>query len=90
MAERNLTQLQAILKSLNGESWSRLEPFCPSVLRSLHSTRINYSLLHTLAQFWDAKKHVFRFGVVELCPLPEEFEALLGYNLDLSCQLALP
>ena len=90
MAEGSFPQLQAIMKSLDGESWSRLEPFRLPVLRSLHHTRINYPFLHTLAQFWDARKHVFRFGTVELCPLPEEFEALLGYNLDPTCQLAIP
>ena len=90
MAEGSFPQLQAIMKSLDGESWSRLEPFRLPVLRSLHHTRINYLFLHTLAQFWDARKHVFRFGTVELCPLPEEFEALLGYKLDPTCQLAIP
>ena len=90
MAEGSFPQLLVIMKSLDGESWSRLEPFWLPVLRSLYHTRINYSLLHTLAQFWDAHKHVFRFGTVELYPLPEEFEALLGYNLDPTCQLAIP
>ena len=90
MAEGSFPQLQAIMKSLDGESWSRLEPFRLPVLRSLHHTRINHPFLHTLAQFWDVQKHVFRFGTVELCPLPEEFEALLGYNLDPTCQLAIP
>ena len=90
MAEGSFPQLQTIMKSLDGESWSRLEPFRLPVLRSVHHTRINYPFLHTLAHFWDARKHVFRFGTVELCPLPEEFEALLGYNLDPTCQLAIP
>ena len=90
MAEGSFPQLQTIMKSLDGESWSRLEPFRLPVLRSVHHTRINYPFLHTLVHFWDARKHVFRFGTVELCPLPEEFEALLGYNLDPTCQLAIP
>ena len=90
MAEGSFPQLLAIVKSLDGESWSRLEPFRLPVLRSLHHTRINYPLLHTLAQFWDVRKPVFWFGTVELCPLPEEFEALLGQNSDPACQLAIP
>ena len=90
MAEGSSPQLLAIMKILDGESWSRLEPFQLPVLRYLHHTRINYPLLHTLAQFWDMRKHVFRFGTVELCPLPEEFEALFVYNLDPTCQLAIP
>ena len=90
MAEGSFPQLLAIMKRLDGESWSRLEPFQLPILRSLHHTWINYPLLHTLAQFWDVRKHVFWFGTVELCPLPEEFEALLGCNLDPTCQLAVP
>ena len=90
MAEGSFPQLLAIMKSLDGESWSRLEPFRLPILLSLHHTRINYPLLHTLTQFWDVRKHVFQFGTVELCPLPEEFEALLGCNLDPTCQLAVP
>ena len=27
---------------------------------------------------------------MEICPLPEEFEAFLGCSLDSSCQLAIP
>ena len=32
---------------------------------------------------WDPNHHVFRFGNNEVCPLPEEFSAILGWPLML-------
>lgn len=90
MFERSLKQLQLILKNIDEGAWSRLEPFHLSVFRSLYARRINYSFLHILAQFWDSQKHVFRFNMVELCPLPEEFEAILGSRLDSSRLIVVP
>lgn len=90
MTERSLKQMQLLLKSLDGGSWSRLEPFHLSVFRSLHARRINYPFLHVLAEFWDSQKHVFRFNNVELCPLPEEFAAILGSQLDSARQIVIP
>lgn len=78
------------MKSLDGESWARLEPFHLSIFRSMHARRINFSFLHVLAQFWDPQKYIFRFNAVELCPLPEEFEAILGCQLDSSYQITIP
>ena len=90
MSERNLKQLQPILKSLNGELWVRLDPFHLSVFRSIHARKINFSFLHVVAEFWDPKDHVFRFNMVELCPLPEEFEAILGSQSDSGYQIVIP
>ena len=90
MTERNLKQLQSILKILDGGSWSWLEPFHLSVFRSMYARRINYPFLHVVAEFWDSKDHIFRFNMVELCPLPEEFEAILGSESNYVCQIATP
>ena len=90
MSERSLKTLQPVLKSLGGESWLRLNPFHLSVLRSMHTRKINFSFLHIVAEFWDPKNHVFRFNTVEISPLPEEFEAILGLQLDSACQIAIP
>ena len=90
MSERSLKQLQSILKNLDGGAWSRLELFYLSVFRSLHARRINYPFLHVLAQFWDSQKHIFKFNTVELCPLQEEFEAIIGSRLDFTCQIVIP
>ena len=56
----------------------------------MYARRINYPFLHVVAEFWDSKDHVFRFNMVELYPLPEEFEAILGSQLDSTCQIATP
>ena len=85
MTDKSLKLLQPILKSLNGESWVKLDPFHLSVFQSMYARRINYPFLHVVVEFWDSKDHVFRFNMVELCPLPEEFEAILGSQLDSAC-----
>ena len=90
MSERNLKQLQPILKNLDGGAWSWLEPFHLFVFQSMYAKRINYPFLHVVAEFWDSKDHVFRFNTVELYPLPEEFEAILGSQSDSACQIATP
>ena len=90
MTERNLKQLQSILKILDGGAWSRLEPFHLSIFRSMYVIRVNYLFLHVVAEFWDSKDHVFRFNTVELYPLPEEFKAILGSQSDSACQIAIP
>ena len=90
MSERSLKQLQSILKNLDGGAWSRLEPFHLSVFQSMYARRINYSFLHVVIEFWDSKDHIFRFNTVELYPLPEEFEAILGSQSDSACQIATP
>ena len=90
MSERSLKQLQLILKNLDGGAWSRLEPFHLSVFRSMYARMINYPFLYVVAKFWDSKDHVFRFNTVELCPLPEKFEAILGSQSDSTCQIVIP
>ena len=47
-------------------------------------------LLHAAATFWDTRVHVFRFNGQELCPLIEEFAAILGYLLDSTAMIILP
>ena len=56
----------------------------------MYARRINFLFLHVVAEFWDPKDHVFRFNTVELSPLPEEFETILGSQSDSGCQIAIP
>ena len=56
----------------------------------MYARRINFPFLHVVAEFWDPKDHVFRFNTVKICPLPEEFEAILGLQSDSACQIAIP
>ena len=56
----------------------------------MYARRINFPFLHVVTEFWDPKDHVFRFNTVEICPLPEEFEAILGSQSDSACQIVTP
>ena len=56
----------------------------------MYTRRINYPFLYVLTDFWDSKNHVFRFNMVELCPMNEEFEAIFGSQSDSACQIATP
>lgn len=49
-------------------------------LISLRQVRIMWDFLRAAAEFWDSELHLFRFGEKELCPLPEEFGAMLGFK----------
>ena len=48
------------------------------------------NFLHIATTFWDTRDHVFRFNGQELCPLIEEFAAILGYSFDYTAMIALP
>ena len=90
MTENHLKLFRPVLQSLDGESWQRLNPFQLSVFRSLHLSKINYPFLYSVAQFWDPKNHVFRFNSFKICPLLEEFGAILGCPDDSSIRIAVP
>ena len=82
--------MKTFLKGLNRDDWNRLQSFYIKVLWSLQHLKIDNILLHVAATFWDAQDHVFRFNGQELCPLIEEFVAILGYSLDSIATIALP
>ena len=56
----------------------------------MYARKINFPFLHVVAEFWNPKDHIFIFNMVEICPLPEEFEAILGSQSDSVCQIATP
>ena len=90
MTQTFLQLIKTFLKNLNGNDWNRLQPFHVKSLRSLQHLKIDTALLHAAATFWDCKDHVFRFNSQELCPLIEEFAAILGCSLDSTAMIALP
>ena len=51
--------------------------------------KIDNSFLHVAITFWDTKDYVFRFNSQELCPLIEEFTAILGCSLDSTAMISL-
>ena len=56
----------------------------------MYARRINFLFLHVVAEFWDPKDHVFRFNTVEIYPLSEEFEAILGSQSNSAWQITIP
>ena len=90
MSQASLQLMKIFLKSLNGNDWNRLQPFHIKFLRSLQHLKIDTALLHAAATFQDPKDYIFRFNSQELCPLIEEFAAILGCSLDSTAMIALP
>ena len=65
-----------------------LKPF--SALHYLHRVQVDFSFLKAAASFWDPQNHIFNFNGRELCPLSEEFSAILGVYLPPPTSLVLP
>src|ERR1043165_3836080 len=51
---------------------------------TLRGVDVDYDFLHACVQLWDPEAHVFRFSAdwFELCPLFEEFCAIIGCDLN--------
>uniref|UniRef100_A0A2N9EFU2 Aminotransferase-like plant mobile domain-containing protein n=1 Tax=Fagus sylvatica TaxID=28930 RepID=A0A2N9EFU2_FAGSY len=45
-----------------------------------HNVRLDLSMLRVAAEFWDPTRHVFHFNQCELCPMIEEFAALMNHT----------
>ena len=82
--------MKAFLKGLNGNNWNKLQSFHVKSLRSLRHLKVDTAFLHAAVTFWDIKDHVFIFNGQELCPLIEEFAAVLGCSLGSTTMIALP
>ena len=89
MTQASLQLMKTFLKGLNGNDWNKLQPFHVKPLRSLQHLKIDTALLHAAVTFWDTRDHVFRFNGEELCPMIEEFVAILGCSLDSTAMIAL-
>ena len=48
--------------------------------RHYHNVRLGLSMLRVAAEFWDPTRHVFCFNQCELCPMIEEFAALVNHT----------
>ena len=90
MSQASLQLMKTFFKSLNGNDWNRLQHFHVKLLRSLQYLKIDTAFLYAATTFWDTRDHVFRFNGQELCPLIEEFAAILGCSLDSTAMIILP
>ena len=52
--------------------------------------KIDIALLHAAVTFWDTRDHIFRLNGQELCPIIEEFAAIMGCPLDSTVMITLP
>ena len=90
MSQASLQLMKTFLKNLNGNDWNRLQPFHVKSLRFLQYLKIDTAFLHAATTFWDTRDHVFKLNGQELCPMIEEFTAILGCPLDSTTMIALP
>ena len=51
-----------------------------SCIRHYHKVHLDLPMLRNVAEHWDSTRHVFRFNQCELCPMIEEFTALMNCN----------
>ena len=90
MTQASLQLIKTFLKSLKGNDWNKLQPFHVKSLRSLQHLKIDTALLHAAVTFWDTRDYIFRSNGQELCPLIEEFTAILGCSLNSTAIITLP
>ena len=53
-------------------------PLSLSCIFPYHQIKVNEPLLRAATNFWIPTWHVFHFNGVEICPILEEFSAIMG------------
>ena len=67
------------LRALTPTEKALLKEYHLEALLGLQQINIDYNFLHAALNFWDSDHHVFSFRGNEICHLPDEFAAILGY-----------
>ena len=49
-------------------------------IKSLRNVKIKWDFLCAAVKFWDTEDHLFWFKTAKLCPIIDEFSAILGYD----------
>ena len=75
--------LNSWLGSLGKLEKRELDGMHLGVLVSFRFVKLDLDFMLAALEAWDPNHHVFRFGNNEVCPLPEEFSAILGWPLML-------
>ena len=92
MQEMNFKVLQdgfkAYIKGVRSKEWTRLKAAGFWNIRHYAAEPINTGLLLAAHQYWDPETNVFRFGKQELCPMIEEFFAIMGVSFDHKSKVA--
>jgi hypothetical protein len=78
MAALDPSVINTWVASFENIDWFNFRGLGLNALRYLHTFPIRQDILHAAVRCWDSELHVFRFGLQELCPTVEEFQAYLG------------
>ena len=90
MAVSTPDSISEFFKPFSREIWNSFYIFGLAAFNVLRTVQIDYAFLHCAVQYWSSKDHVFRFCSNEICPLPEEFAAILGKNYHSSAPITIP
>ena len=74
--------LRSFLFHIDKKDWNRLKSCHLWNWRIFHYVNLDFKLLDAAISLWDPIDNVFRFGDHELCPLLEEFSAILKIPCD--------
>ena len=77
MSAQSLADLRSIINSIKPGEFSKLQEYRVLSLRCLSQVELNFNFLNAAVNFWDLVDHVFRFNGYEICPLYEEFAAIM-------------
>ena len=90
MFRKSANTLRKHLGDLDTETWNSLDQYHLAEFKAFLNFSFDTRLLHATSECWSIKHHVFCFNGVELCPLFEEFEGILGKPYRSNAPLALP
>ena len=69
--------LKSVLSSLKPSEWKNFSKYKVLSLRCLSNVEVNPDFLNAAIRFWDSVNRVFWFSSFEICPLFEEFAAIM-------------
>ena len=75
-AQTSLTR--QFLHNLNKADWKKLQSLRKLCIKTFQHVHLKRDFLHAAISFWDSYEHVFQINAMELCPLYEEFGAIVG------------
>ncbi len=77
MSAQTLANLRSIITTIKPGDFMKLQEYRILSLRCLSQVELNFNFLDAAIKFWDPVDHVFRFNGYEICPLYEEFAAIM-------------
>jgi len=78
MAKFSPLEVWTWIKKLGPSFKEALIPFGHSCIFPYHQIKVDEPLLRVAANFWIPTQHVFHFNGVEICPILEEFSAIMS------------